>query len=343
MHRKSLPVVVVLAISFLGFPTPVKADDPVTDFVASYLLGKLVDEVWDSASGKPDVALLDQRLKELENNAVMRGEMRDKVRKLRDSINDRVTRDEFRKMAEKASTEIGSIKRRLDDLEERVEKLEVDNEDLKNGTMNAADAQFFVKRGERYTEEKNFNRAIANCNIAIRLDAKNASAYLTRSLIYASLGAPDVVVLDATKAVRLDPKNVRSHAICGWAYTELKQYTKAIDYCTKAIELDPKYANAYANRGSAYRDLEQYTRAIADLTKAIDLDPKDEKTYNGRGCAYANLKEYTKAIDDFTKAIDLDPKYARAYGNRAFAFEARGLPGDREQAQQDRQKAESLR
>ena len=123
--------------------------------------------------------------------------------------------------------------------------------------------------------------------------------------------------------------------------TELKQYSRQ-STSAQSHRLDPKYANAYANRGSAYRDLEQYTRAIADLTKAIDLDPKTKNIQRPR-LSYANLKEYTKAIDDFTKAIDRIPNTQGLTSNRTFAFEARGLPGDREQAQQDRQKAESLR
>src|SRR5205807_2596084 len=116
-----------------------KALDPVTAYVGKFLGGKLVEGVWDRLTDRPDIRLLDQRLKELENSVVMRQEMRDEIRRLRESVNDRVTRDEFLKMAERTSAEIGSIKRRLDDLEERVEKLEVENADLKKGTKNASD------------------------------------------------------------------------------------------------------------------------------------------------------------------------------------------------------------
>lgn len=131
---KAIMSVTIFGIFALGLPTPAKAVDPVTGFVASYLSGALVDEVWGRAAGKPNIRLLDRRLKELEQDAVLHDDMRKEIAKLRAGITNRITRDEFRAMTERVSSEIGAIKRRLDSLEERVERLEVENADLKAGT-----------------------------------------------------------------------------------------------------------------------------------------------------------------------------------------------------------------
>jgi len=98
------------ATSSACFTTTAKAADPVTVYIATYageyLAGKAIDAAWDSVTGKPDIRVLDQRLKEFEENAVMRSEMRDEIRKLRMSIDDRITREEFQSMVEKTTGEI---------------------------------------------------------------------------------------------------------------------------------------------------------------------------------------------------------------------------------------------
>ena len=57
----------------------------------------------------------------LEDNAAMSTEMRGEIRKLREGVNGRVTREEFRKMVDQTVGELGSIQRRLSEVEERVE------------------------------------------------------------------------------------------------------------------------------------------------------------------------------------------------------------------------------
>ena len=118
--------VVVLAISFLGFPTPVKADDPVTDLLRLVSVsGKLVEQkcrgfgVWQAG-----MALLDQRLKELENNAWIAG--RDVVMRSASSGQHRRPRHPRRVPEDGRKGEYRNrlFERRLDDLEEQVEELE---------------------------------------------------------------------------------------------------------------------------------------------------------------------------------------------------------------------------
>jgi tetratricopeptide (TPR) repeat protein len=277
--------------------------------------------------------------------------MRDEIRRLRESVNDRVTRAEFIKMAERTSAEIGSIKRRLDDLEERVEKLEVENADLKKGTKNASDAKYFKERGDRLASGNKF-RAIANYNIAVALDPNDAETYRKRSEVYAKMGAPDVVILDATEAIRLNPKDRRSFENRGEAYESKKEFDQAVaDYAASARLRAAEVKGApktewilYFMWGNDHLTQNKPYRAIAEYSEAIRVDATLFECYYGRGLAYHQLKEYDRAIADYTQAIRLDKKSmdrvnyykarARAYydksGNK---YDARG-DGDRVRAMQ---------
>lgn len=163
----------------------------------------------------------------------------------------------------------------------------------------------YVERANRHWQNRETDKAIALCDIAIEHNEKLPWAYLIR----------------------------------GNAYQDKGNYDHAISDYTKAIELDPKYADAFNNRGNAYSRKKQFDSAIEDFIKAIELKPHFLEAFINRGYAYNNKKEYTRAIKDYTQAIRLKPDYALAYRNRAVVYEKIGLT---ERAKADRKKAEKL-
>jgi tetratricopeptide (TPR) repeat protein len=105
------------------------------------------------------------------------------------------------------------------------------------GTNIAANRHF--ERGKTYLREHDYENAINEYSLAIKLKPNYALAYVYRG--------------DA-------------HELKG-------QYDRAIEDLNKAIELDPHYVDLYGNRGEVYRMKSQYDRAIEDLNKAIELSP----------------------------------------------------------------------
>src|SRR5215469_7095242 len=88
----------------------------------------------------------------------------------------------------------------------------------------------FNNRGNAYHDEKDYDRAIADYDQAIKLKPDYAHAFGNRGLAYAHKGDPDSAVRDYDEAIRLDPDN----------------------------------ASGYNNRGNAYFDKGDYPRAVAD-------------------------------------------------------------------------------
>jgi tetratricopeptide (TPR) repeat protein len=89
-----------------------------------------------------------------------------------------------------------------------------------------------------YYQKHEYDRAIADCDQAIRLNSNYAIAYNNRCLIYRSK----------------------------------QEYDRAIVDCNQSIKLNPKYAVAYINRCSAYLGKHEYSRAVADCDEAISLN-----------------------------------------------------------------------
>ena len=151
--------------------------------------------------------------------------------------------------------------------------------------------------------------AIAACTRAIASgrykDQNLAALYKHRCFEYNSKG-DDRAIPDCDEAIRLDPKDVGAYNNRCWAYDNKSDYDRAIPDCNEAIRLDPNYGFAYNNRGNAYYGKKDYDTAILDYTYAIQLDPLNALTYRNRGRAYEAKKDHDRAIADVSKATRLD-------------------------------------
>ena len=120
----------------------------------------------------------------------------------------------------------------------------------------------------------------------------------------------DKVIANFTENIRLDPKDAEAYLNRGVAYLDKGEDDKAIADFTEAIRLNPKDDEAYANRGVAYLGKHEHDKAITDFTEAIRLNPKDAEAYTNRSVAYLRKGETGNSDRDFarSRAIRDNPK-----------------------------------
>jgi tetratricopeptide (TPR) repeat protein len=337
MNRVPLVFVFCLVLLAKG-ATPASADSAVT-FVRKFLTGKALDYIWDQASGTPDVKLLDRRLRELEGNTATRVEVRDEVRRLRQRIHAKVSRDEFQKLAEETSQQILSISQRLDELEERVERLEVEQEDAKKGTTNASSPAYFVSRGNQFAQNQQPHRALANYALALRLNPANELAHEARCRLYENLKAWDVVVVTADQAIGAVPSEFkgrfyRLRALAGTQRLNLKLIHLALRPQEDFIRGIPP-EEGFAHVGSLLLALNHYPkdaelhlgRGIGALWMAHTAKPTWKlqslaaEEVNRFNQEKSKLRQslHVQARTSFASAIDADPTCYRAYCGRGLA------------------------
>lgn len=318
-------IALVASTNLLIAPAPAHAH-PVVKFVSGYLGGKILDGLFDPATGRLETEQLKQRLRELEQSAVLRGEMKEEVRKLRGRIDKQMTREEFRREARKIAKSMSAVHQRLDELEHRVEKLEVENQDLKNKTRNATDAEFFRKRGDRFAAGRKHRRALANYSLALKLNPALSGAHIGRVKVYRAMQEWGVVAAAAHEAIR-QPRIKNS----GWFFVErgralinLGEYDSAMSDLSHALKLRYTYAHVYYLRGAVYMNKGEWQRAIADFNRSIEEDPKDADVFVVRGQAFKRLGKLGPALADVSEAIRLDPKCAEAYRVRGIIHSRQG-------------------
>ena len=207
-----------------------------------------------------------------------------------------------------------------------------------------------------WNQKRDPDRALADCDEAIRLDPNYAGGHNGRCWALNSKGEHDRAMADCNQAIRLDPKASGPLINRGIAWAGKRDFDRAIADFDQAIRLNPKDPNAYVQSrervvqqarlrprdrrlrpgdpprrrrmrapstaaGCCGRTSATTTRAIADYSDAIRLDPEiRRRLQQPRPRASRYTGDHDRALADLDEAIRLDPKYAFAYNNRGLVW-----------------------
>lgn len=181
-----------------------------------------------------------------------------------------------------------------------------------------ADAQPHDKSWSICTSDTdNDNMIIQSCMAVVHAgneaDANLAIAFKNLCLAYNDKGDHDRAIQNCDQAIKLNAGFIDAYLFRGHAYFNKGDNDRAIQDYDKAITLDPNEAGTFVERGAAYHIKGDNVRAIEDLDQAIRLDPNDATAFYVRGAAYQAENENDHAIQDYSKAIKLAPNFAASH------------------------------
>jgi lipoprotein NlpI len=201
-------------------------------------------------------------------------------------------------------------------------------------------ATAFSNRCGWWWAKKDPDRALSDCNEAIRIDPTYAAAYVNRGNTYLNKADLERAFADFNEAIRLDPKNAWAYNARGNLFKNKGDLDHAMADLNESIRLDPNYAMPWFFRGDLYKTRGDFDRALTDLSESIRLDPNYAPAYFARGSGYYIMGNIALAVDDFTKSIQIDPDNGTAYFNRGVAYFVIG--GRTADAEADFRKASEL-
>ena len=133
-----------------------------------------------------------------------------------------------------------------------------------------------MERAAKYEYSRDYDRAIAEYNEAIKIEPTYAEAYARRASAY--------------------------------FFNKEWNYDRSMADYAQAIKLNPYNASYYLWHANIHRGMGYYdNRVIADYTQVIKLRPTDYHIYELRGECYVYKGDYDKAIEDYTEALRLTP------------------------------------
>ena len=179
-------------------------------------------------------------------------------------------------------------------------------------------AEAFNNRGVGYRLKGDYDRAIADYNQAIKLNAKFAIAYNNRGVAYDKNGEYDRAIPDYDQAIKLNP-SAEGYFNRGNAQLGKAHYDRAIDDYNQAIKLKADFAAAFDNRCWARAVVGILKQALADCNEALRLMPNNAATLDSRGFVFLKMTHFDAAVSDYDAALRINPKLAFALYGRGLA------------------------
>src|SRR5262245_36898947 len=129
-------------------------------------------------------------------------------------------------------------------------------------------AEFYLERGERLSDARQYDRAIDDYTAAIRLKPDYAEAYNDRAFAYYLKGDHEQAIADYTRAIELRPNYPKAYNSRGVVYMSGGYGSaKSVPDFDRAIELKPDFRYAYINRANA-RGIMHPWLALQDFHRA---------------------------------------------------------------------------
>jgi tetratricopeptide (TPR) repeat protein len=156
-------------------------------------------------------------------------------------------------------------------VETTVKTVRTDVEQIKENPGKSLD---YYDRGELFTKQGEFDKAIADFTSAITLTPSFVAGYLRRAEIYAVQGQFKEAIADYSSALHINPRIAKTYYSRALIHTKTGDYERAIEDLSEAIELNPQYGEAYYQRGLAYAEYGEYKKAQSNMNLAVKLLPE---------------------------------------------------------------------
>ncbi len=131
--------------------------------------------------------------------------------------------------------------------------------------------ELYTLLGRKYLETKEYNKAMENFDIAIKMDAKQEDAQYYKGTIYDSQNDLDNAILQYSKVLKLNAKNESALNSRGIANGKKGNLDLAIKDFEILKTVNPNNKDAFYNLGFCYHILKQDDKACPFIHRAAEL------------------------------------------------------------------------
>ncbi|HMO22404.1 MAG TPA: tetratricopeptide repeat protein [Candidatus Melainabacteria bacterium] len=195
-------------------------------------------------------------------------------------------------------------------------------------------AEYLIARGRYYYYKDDYEKAIADFDKAIALDASHADWFEKRGDAYRYSNQFEKALSDYSRAIKLEADNTMLFTARGDCYLALHQHDQAEKEYTRAIELSDAPGYELLQRASFFEETGRLERAVEDYKKAVSLK-EDYWSEDGRESlakAYIFLDDKDKALSTLEgfkfKKGGTSSKADDILLNRAYLKELMGMNED---------------
>jgi tetratricopeptide (TPR) repeat protein len=194
----------------------------------------------------------------------------------------------------------------------------------------------YLARGMAKHALKNSKGAIEDMDKAVRLNFFFTDAYVRRGGIKYDTADYQGALEDFNQALKIDSDDPVVYYQRAMTYLKMEKTDDALNDLSKVLSFDPYNALTMYNRAILYSEKGDMEAALKDYDRVVELNPNNILAAFNRGVTKHQLKDYKGAVADYSRAIELFPDFSKAYANRS---DARRQLGDEKGSLDDRNKA----
>ena len=180
-----------------------------------------------------------------------------------------------------------------------------------------------VARGWAYEAKGQDDLAMADYNLALQKRSNLAGAYNDRGTLYLRKGALQSALDDFSWAIKYAPTGVVAYTNRARVETMNRDYDAALADFAKAKEIDANAPQIFTNRCVTYTAMGKFDEALADCNNVIERMPKNQYAIANRGDAYLAKGNLDAALTDYNTVLSVYPNSVRAHAGRGQLFERR--------------------
>jgi len=159
--------------------------------------------------------------------------------------------------------------------------------------------------------------------MAIKLDNRVASAYVTLARIHEITGKHELALQEFQRAVNHDPRDANALNGLAHSYENSGHAAEAEATFQKAAAMRPDYWDGYDELGNFYDRQARFAEAIEQYKKALLLTPDNAQVYANLGATYldsGNQKLFPLAEDALNRSLALTSNDYYVYANLGFLY-----------------------
>jgi predicted O-linked N-acetylglucosamine transferase (SPINDLY family) len=160
--------------------------------------------------------------------------------------------------------------------------------------------------GQIYHKMKNYDEAINNFNISIKLKSDLHVSYVNRGSVFEDLENFDEAIKDYKRAIEINPKAYLAYNNIGNIFTKIGKFDEAFNNLKIATQSN-KFLPFY-NLGCLFNKINKNEEAIKSFNKSIEINPEHISSYRNRALAYLRSKKFIFAINDYKKIKQVNEK-----------------------------------
>lgn len=184
-------------------------------------------------------------------------------------------------------------------------------------------ADLFAKRAGLRAFQNQFDEAINDISLAIRLDSLNPLYYTMQAEYFIYGGQPNSAKKGLTQCLHLFPGNTDIMLKLAEIHFYLKEYSQSKTILREVVTLNDNLGQIYFLQGLILLENKDSTNAIRNLRFAVEKDPEFYSAYMMLGRVHSDMNN-NLAIDYYRAAIDVIPDSYEAHYNLALYLQDHG-------------------